>query len=374
MLYILNNTYVPNTAISNRLLGYYGAMDQLGIDVTVVYLQPDDKMSKIGEKYNSVKVLYLWENGYYSCKFLRSIYVVLNLYRFKFMLKDGDVVYTYGINKGTQSIINKDGVKVYAECTEYPKFSSKGRFSLDVKKMNEVARCLDGLFVISSSLKVYYREQGVPEERIHIVNMIVDSSRFNGLNKSQNVAHKYIAYCGSATNNKDGVDKLIHSFSIVHKYFPNLWLYIIGATIANESNENHKLACSLGVSDKVNFTGLVSADVVPQLLKDAEVCVLNRPDSIQSQYGFPTKLGEYLLSENPVVVTNVGDIPLFLEDGVSALISSPESNEEFAEKILWALNNKEKAAIIGKNGADVAMTHFNAKIETKKLLEVMTGD
>ena len=67
------------------------------------------------------------------------------------------------------------------------------------------------------------------------------------------------------------------------------------------------------MKDSIVFTGIVSAADIPQILKNAAVLALDRPDSLQAQCGFPTKLGEYLLTENPVIVTKVGDIPLFLE-------------------------------------------------------------
>ena len=126
---------------------------------------------------------------------------------------------------------------------------------------------------------------------------------------------------------------------------------------------------SSGISNKVVFTGVVSIQDMPQLLKDAEALVLDRPDSIQAQCGFPTKLGEYLLTENPVIVTKVGDIPKFLTDGVSALLAEERNPEDFASKIEWVLSHKEEAAEIGKRGALVALKNFNCEIETKKIID-----
>lgn len=105
------------------------------------------------------------------------------------------------------------------------------------------------------------------------------------------------------------------------------------------------------------------------MLKNAEVLALDRPDNLQAKYGFPTKLGEYLLTENPVVITSVGDIPKFLKDGVSALIAKPFDSEDFSSKLIWALNNREEAEIIGKNGKDIAVKSFNSFSETRKLVD-----
>ena len=113
---------------------------------------------------------------------------------------------------------------------------------------------------------------------------------------------------------------------------------------------------------------------MPQILKNAKVLALDRPKNKQADYGFPTKLGEYLLTENPVVVTKVGTIPDFLEDGVSALMSEERNPEEFASKICWALEHPDEAAIIGRAGAEVAMKYFNAQIEGDKMYNIMFGN
>ena len=157
-------------------------------------------------------------------------------------------------------------------------------------------------------------------------------TRFDGLLKNKN-KEEYIAYCGKVSNNKDGVDQLIHAFSIVHKIIPDIKLYIVGAIPANLSNEhNIQLIQDLNLSEYVVLTGMLPADEIPQIMVDAKMLVLDRPDNLQARFGFPTKLGEYLLSANPVVVTGVGDIPLFLQDKDSALISPPNNPQAFAEK------------------------------------------
>ena len=90
---------------------------------------------------------------------------------------------------------------------------------------------------------------------------------------------------------------------------------------------------------------------------------------MQAKYGFPTKLGEYLLSGNPVVVTAVGDIPYYLENGVSALIVPPSDATSFSQSLIWILDNPDKAKIIGENGRKVAMAFFNSQIESEKIID-----
>ena len=102
--------------------------------------------------------------------------------------------------------------------------------------------------------------------------MTVDANRFIHL-KKQEVEHRYVAYCGTASNNKDGVDDLIKAFSVVHKKHHDIKLFIIGKAPSSEDESgNLKLVNDLGLNDGVVFTGMIPAQEMPQLLKNA--CML----------------------------------------------------------------------------------------------------
>ena len=374
MIYFLNYQFAPNTAPENRKQSYYHALDKMNIKATVVYIHPDNHYSKIHTKYQNISIEYLW------CPYMlyRGTFRRLTLFRYirRFLkrLKDGDIVYTYSLTLLTKMCEDVKGVKVYAERTEHPEASPGFVNPLLALSENEIRETLDrlcGLFVISKPLKEYYESLGVNPSKIHIINMTVDTDRFQFIQKMPS-NERYIAYCGNVSNNKDGVDILLKAFAIVCQRHPEMKLYIIGKTPSKkESSDNLLLIKSLDIEDKIVLTGVVSSEKVPQLLKNAEVLALARPDNLQARYGFPTKLGEYLLTENPVVITSVGDIPFFLKDGVSALISEPSNVEMFADKLLWALDNPKEATAIGKAGANVAIENFNSDIETKKLLSII---
>lgn len=372
MLYILNLEYLPNTAACNRLTGYYRSMDQMEIEATVVFLNPNSNYDKLKENFNHIKVEYYWKRWLLYRGFFRKITLSLYINRFIKRLKPGDIVYTYNISKLTSLCQQVQGVRVYAERTEHPKASNgfpHPNLALSTEEYKSTVAKLDGLFVISEPLKEFYSELGISKSKIEIINMTVDPSRFMNIKKT-NGGDRYIAYCGTASNNKDGVGELIKAFAIVAKQVPNVKLYIIGKTPSKEQKfDNLDLVKSLGIKDRVVFTGIVKSADIPQLLKNAEVLALDRPDNLQAKYGFPTKLGEYLLTENPVVITSVGDIPKFLKDGVSALIARPFDSEDFSSKLIWALNNREEAEIIGKNGKDIAVKSFNSFSETRKLVD-----
>ena len=228
------------------------------------------------------------------------------------------------------------------------------------------------MFVISTALKKYFESIGV--KRVGIVNMVVDGNRFFNLKKNAG-CDDYIIYSGKATNNKDGVNDLIRAFAIVAAKHDNIQLKRVGqAPNRKDGYDNLKLVEDLGLTDRVLFMGIKQTSEIPLLLKNARACVLDRPDSLQAQCGFPTKLGEYLLSGNPVIVTKVGDIPIFLSHKYNGLLAEERDAEDFAAQISWVLDNPNEAAQIGERGKALAEKEFNYLNESKKIVKMIFNE
>ncbi len=368
-VYLIKTCYNPNDAPTNRFLSFLEGFSQLGKDVEAVFVLSDIKNSKIEKQWPHVKVNYLWEHCNVKNRFLRQISYSFLSRRFVKQVHEGDTVIFFDPQRMLFSLMNKKGIRLYAERTEHPYVATTR--ALNNRKYLKACTKIDGLFVISTALKEFFIKNGARAEKVHIINMTVDTTRFKGLTKHESNS-RYIAYCGSASNNKDGVNDLIKAFAIVHKKFPTIKLYIIGRPLEKKDESgNRRLVEQLGITDDVVFTGVVKAEQMPQLLKDAVLLALARPDSLQAQCGFPTKLGEYLLTENPVVVSKVGDIPLFLEDGKTALLSEQNNIEEFASKMEWVLEHPKESEVIGRNGAEVALNEFNCVKEAKKIIDII---
>lgn len=348
------------------------ALSELGVKTHVVFFGPDNN-SKVKEYLPNIEFRYLWDKGYINIPMLRKISLWVYLRKFVSSLQPGDKVYVYGFPELVVALSKRHDIEVYEERTEHDEAS----FICNIKKVPipvflDACRKTNGMIVISQGLKQYYINKGCTPKRVHVVNMIVDTTRFDGLQKQP--TEPYIAYCGTASNNKDGVDQLIKAFAIVVKKYPNYKLYIIGSTpLKQQRFANFELTKELGIEDNIVFTGVVPAERMPQLLKNATILALDRPDNMQAKYGFPTKLGEYLLTGNPVAITNVGDIPLFLKNRENALIASPDDIEGFANQLCWAIEHPDEARIIGENGKKVAEESFNYMTETKKIHNIINN-
>ena len=114
------------------------------------------------------------------------------------------------------------------------------------------------------------------------------------------------------------VDTAIRVFAAATASLPDVRLTIVGGGPVEFGNRARSYARSLGVGDRVEVAGQIARESLAARMLAAHVLVLPRAAGVFSQAGLANKLGEYLVSGRPVVVTATGDVPLYLEDGVSA--------------------------------------------------------
>lgn len=231
--------------------------------------------------------------------------------------------------------------------------------------VNTTYKLMDGMIIMTLPLMEYFKDKVRKNCQFIHIPMTVDSNRFN-ITKRVSELGDYVAYCGNMSGNKDGVENLIEAFSYVVKKIPNLKLLLIGGT--NHKDEFDELKTkALNVSNtQIVFFGRADREQIPYLLKNARILALARPASLQSTGGFPTKLGEYLSTGNPVVVTAVGDIPNYLNDSNSYIVK-PNDNNAFADAIIEAYSDISSSEMKGQNGRQLVMSVFDYKAQSKKL-------
>jgi len=268
-------------------------------------------------------------------------------------------------------------VKILHERTEYPFMVSGGKESSDKIKLNFYLSCIlpqfNGIYVISNALKKYFNDLLKARIPVEIINMIVDSDKFKGIKFKSSSEFRYIAYCGTLNREKDGIDILVEAYcrAIETGKIPNdVKLMLIGDFINNTFRTNlQDFISQRDCCDNIVFTGKVHRDEVPPLLINASALALARPDSKQSEGGFPTKLGEYLATGKPVIITDVGEIRLFLKDGYNAFIAKPGDVVSFSNKIAEVFADYSRALAIGKRGRLLTENEFNYLKQAEKLAD-----
>lgn len=270
------------------------------------------------------------------------------------------------------SVISKTRkIRFIHERSEYPFLSYPETWTgkLQLKFYMKIAiRRFNGFILITDALIDYFIKFLKNSKPFYKLPILVEPERFEIVRKPE-FNCEYIAYSGAMKGDKDGVDGLINAFGQVSKIFPDLMLFLIGETNFEGFSKLEELIDKFGLKNKIRFTGLLNRDEVAEYLVHARALVLSRPSNIQAKGGFPTKLGEYLATGNPVIVTNVGEISDYLKDGRNAFVVEPNKDDKFAEKIAEVLSDRENAKKVGLQGKLLAQNVFNYRIQGIKLVE-----
>ena len=75
--------------------------------------------------------------------------------------------------------------------------------------------------------------------------------------------------------------------------------------------------------DRVDLVGYLSRSDLLDLYGSAHALLIPLFSDQQSRARFPTKIGEYLAAARPVVTNSIGEIPLYLTDGLDAIVCPP---------------------------------------------------
>lgn len=384
---ISSDKYPDGGASANRHLAYAKGLVESGHSVTFILLSPQP-VSEISYNEDGISFKPAYQENLFS-KMARnhsSLVPIPSIRRGKRILLElnSKNVINVIILLDTHTwmltpflkVCKKYSITVIHERTEYPLVTIKrkvfGKVHLWLYK-HLILYNLDGIFVINNTLKDYFANLTRKSIPIAVINMIVDPSRFDKPVKGNNYPYRYLAYCGSMGPDKDGTDILIHAFCKAVKElrgYEDLKLMLIGRIQDDSAREVLNRAINdCDCTEKVVFTGFIQRRSIPEILNNAMALALARPAGIQAEGGFPTKLGEYLATGKPVIVTKTGEIGLYLRDGFNAFVAEPGSVDSFSDKIREVFEDYEKATEIGQNGNRLIYNEFNYLCQANRLID-----
>jgi glycosyltransferase involved in cell wall biosynthesis len=386
LVVITTGSYPYGGAATNRHVSYLKGLVELGIKVHLLILQKDNHQSNLSNKSTGVFQGIQFEYAtWHSTSDAHLFFKIFNKLKALWVAKkkliriiedsEPDLrllilttkpVETYPFLK----VAKKKGMPSFHERTEYPFLNSKSFFQKAELSyyLKYIIPKFDGIFVITHALAEYFKPFLSANQKIMVLPMTVDFERFTDKSKKIDLYGKYIAYCGSMYTDKDGVPNLIQAFNHFCKSNNEVNLLLIGDN-SNEQAFHHikQLIDNSPYKHRIYCTGQIESDQMPAYLNNATMLALARPDNIQAKGGFPTKLGEYLVTGNPVVITAVGEHSLYLKDGVTAYLVRPGDNIVFGQRLLDAINDGERSKAIGIEGQKIALKYFNYKTQAEKL-------
>lgn len=237
---------------------------------------------------------------------------------------------------------------------KYLKFQKK----LKAYKSDLAAFKFDGVVVISRRLEEFYSKH----HNVIRIPILVDTEVVPQKIKEQRLEEVdsfKIGYFGQISEQKDGVFSLVRSVQALAKdYKVSCHLYGPATTSVLKELKKH---LTQGV---IEYHGSIKGTDVQNLLCSFQLLALVRPLNKQTDFGFSTKLGEYLASGTAVLATEISDNGFYLRDGDSAFLLPAEeqiSEAQLQYKLKELILNPQLADKVGFNGRLIAEQNFDFK-------------
>jgi glycosyltransferase involved in cell wall biosynthesis len=320
-------------------------------DIKDVYTRTNNTFEKI----DGVTIFYFKNLSLFTAR--RKIFITPSLISaVRNNIKSFDIVHIHG-NRTTQGPILHHFLKKIN--VPYIVQAHGGLPRINGRKINWVYDIFFGYRLLKDATRVIalnrveaeqYRAMGVSEEKIAIIPNGIDLSEYTELppkgsfKKKFNIPEdrKIILYLGRIHKIK-GIDFLVKAYAYLKNKmnFKNTVLVVAGPDDGYLS-ETKALAYTLRVSDSVMFIGpLYGRDKLAAYV-DSDLCVL--PSRYET---FPIALLEVYACSKPIVASNLQGLKELIVDGETGLLFETGNFKQMAEKMVYLLNDNNKAAEIG---------------------------
>jgi glycosyltransferase involved in cell wall biosynthesis len=384
---ILDDLYPNGMALATRIHLYARGFIQSGHKVFILIPRPYEKYGKVPKnadphgfvdnvefKYSALTTV---RSKYFIIKQVVDIFSLLNAAVITFQKRKQTDVLLVVSNNAIQILLFKlmalvTNKVIILEKSEFPFiFEKKNQLTSIYQKLyiRYIYKMFDGIIVISKSLEAYFMTKKKHGAKLLLVPIIVDPQVFIDTQNSPKLTDE-VVYAGILNQSKDGILDIIDAFCRLNQIYKDKKLVLMGDIEASECKEGiYDLISKNNVRDNVIITGYVARSVVVDRLKKAEVLILAKPASLQSEHSFPTKVGEYLATGKPVVLTNVGCINQYLTDEINAFIAEPNNIESLSGKLLEVYINYKRSLEIGQRGQQVAINQFDYRNQSKVIID-----
>lgn len=224
------------------------------------------------------------------------------------------------------------------------------------------------VFVQSDQMKIDVMAEGISGDKLTPVLMGVDMEEIPYSQEGQRASEgKVVLYLGTLNRDRH-IEFLINVMANVLKNTPDAVLYLVGKGV-HPGDEKIILdeIKKYSLEKSVIMTGFLPMEEAWQYVKKADVCVSPfYPTPILNSTS-PTKLIEYMAMSKPVVVNSHPEQKLVIDESKGGLCVEYEA-QDFANAIIYILNNMEEGEAMGKRGRDYVREKRSYKLIAKNVM------
>lgn len=182
----------------------------------------------------------------------------------------------------------------------------------------------------------------------------------------------YFTFCGHATYLLRN-QIIINAFGEVVKKYPTIKLKLILVGTETQKAEVQKILENKGISNSVQIKSKLPQNELYSIYDSSlGLLIPLNPDNLQDKARFSQKIAEYTTSHRPIITSNVGEIPYYFKNNESAIIV-PFTTEGYVNGMSSLIENINNSNMIGENGYQVGISHFNYKTVGKQIKDFISN-
>ncbi len=238
------------------------------------------------------------------------------------------------------------------------------------KLSENLASFYDGIVAISTKLEKYFSRYNPNIIRVPILcGDVQQSGQFIAPFGAGDVFK--LCFTGEIRLDKEAFGDLYESMAKVKRKYPRIELHLYGPVLKEQQSRIlHELPSKLGIADIVRYHGVWDQSILASEIRGYHLLLLVRPKTRQAQFGFSTKLGEYLVSGVPVLTTDTSDIPLFIKDNVNGFLVTTTDPDIVAKTILGIISKYDQ---ISKKVSSSALTTARDFFHFRNYSEILSN-
>ena len=240
-----------------------------------------------------------------------------------------------------------------------------------LKRYRAIYQYIDGRILMTAKLQNFYDTNVCPKPTL-ILSTIVDIDRFKDLVKEEQ-ERDYLCYMGNMELSKDNVDNIIEAFALVADKYLDIDFHLFGTPKLETKQYLERIISKHCLQNRVFLKGRVDYDKVPQILKNAKVLVSSQPNTKRAEGGFPTKLGEYMMTGVPALLTDVGEIADYVKDGINGYLVTPENPQRYAERLSYILDNYLEAIKVAEKAKYYVINNISMTAAGNSIINYLTN-
>lgn len=232
----------------------------------------------------------------------------------------------------------------------------------------------DAVLVVSEPLVAHARELGVAPERVHVLPNGIDATHFHpapadpAVRRARGIGPGPVIGFVGGLRPWHGVETLPELLQRLAARIDGVQLVVVGDGPLRGPLEAD--LAQRGLSARAVFTGAVSHDQIPELVRQFAVALAPYPQLEHAFYFSPLKLFEYMACGVPVAAPHVGQIPEVVADGLTGLLYPAGDGAALAACCARLIEDADLAQRIGAAGARHVHDHYTWDHNARRAVEL----